>query len=132
MNPEIKEDFGFSSPEFLKPTSREDMEQGIDGWICGIPFAYRKRRKSYNDITIRYRRKNGPITEYLKIIDGTFRALLFFFDFPDKVVVCSTASIKRALENHNFEIIPNTDGTTELAVIALNILKPLVWRKGRK
>ncbi|MCX6577797.1 MAG: hypothetical protein NTV82_15575 [Candidatus Aminicenantes bacterium] len=129
MNPTIKEDFNFSSPEFLKPTSEEDMKQGIDGWICGVPFAYRKRRKSYDDITIRYRRKNGAETEYIKIIDGRFRSLIFFFDFPDKIIICSTTSIKHALENHDFKIITNTDGTTELAVIPLTILKPLVWKK---
>jgi hypothetical protein len=132
MNPEIREDFNFSSPEFLKPTSEEDMKQGIDGWICGFPFAYRKRRKSYDDITIRYKRKNGATTEYLKIIDGSFRSPIFIFDFPDKVIICSTASIKRALVNHDFEIIQNTDGMTELAVIKLERLKPLIWKKAQK
>lgn len=132
MNPSIKEDFSFSSPEFTRPTSEEDMKKGIDGWICGVPFAYRKRRKSYNDITIRYRRKTGAETEYIKIMDGTFKALLFFFDFPDKIIICSTASIKRALANHEFNVISNTDDMTELAVIDLDDLRPLVWKKDQK
>jgi hypothetical protein len=129
MNPEIKEDFSFSSPEFCEPTNEQDQEQGIDGWICGVPFAYRKRRKSYDDITIRYRRMNGTKTEYLKILDGSFRSLIFFFDFPDKIVICSTISIKHALENHKFRVIPNVVDSTELAVVPLDCLKPLIWKK---
>lgn len=129
MNPEIQEDFNYSNLEFRKPTPQEDKEQGIDGWICGVPIAYRKRKKSYNDITIRHSRKSGAKTEYIKILDGSCRAFLYFFDFPDKIIICSTASIKKALENHKFTIIPNTDGITDLAIITLDNLKALEWRK---
>ena len=129
MDQNIKDDYSFSKVEFRKATPEEDNEQGIDGWICGIPFAYRKRKETHDDITIRYRRKGGSKTEYIKILDGTCRALLFFFDFPDKIFVCSKASIKRALANHRFKIMPNKDGETELAAIPLNCLRPLVWQK---
>jgi len=129
MKPEIKKDFNFSQPEFFMPSEAQDQKHGIDGWICGVPFAYRKRRKTYPDITIRYRRHSGAKTEYMKILDGSCRALIYFFDFPDKVILCSVASIKKALETHSFSIIKNTDGKTELAVISLDKLRPLVWEK---
>jgi hypothetical protein len=131
MNPEsiIKDDFNYSTPELLKPSSREDKEEGIDGWICGFPFAYRKRRMPYDDITIRYKRSSGAKTEYVKILEGTFRAKIFLYEFPDKTVLCSTDSIKRSLEKHLFDVIPNKDGTTFLMTIKLKDVHHLIWKK---
>ena len=129
MKTEVKKDFNYSRPVFFMPSEKQDKEQGIDGWICGVPFAYRKRRKFYMDITIRYRRYSGAKTEYLKILDGSCLALIYFFDFPEKVIICSVSSIRKALQSHYFTVIKNTDGDTELAVIPLNKLKPLVWEK---
>jgi len=131
-NSEFERDFAYSEPEFFKSAAEEDRKLGIDFWLCGLPVAYRKRRKDYNDITIRYRRKSGAKTEYIKILEGTFKAVIFIFEFPSKVVLCSTKSISEALRNHRFEIIENKDNQTILAVIKLKDLKYSCWEKLKK
>jgi len=128
MNSEFKEDFDFSNPNFFKASDKEDKKYGIDFWIFNIPVAYRKRRiKCPSDITIRYKRNSGAKTEYIKILDGTFRAKLFVFEFEDKIIFSNLESIKKAILNHQFNIIPNRDKATWLAVIKLENIKYFEW-----
>lgn len=128
MNSEFKEDFDFSNPNFFKASDQEDKKYGIDFWIFNIPVAYRKRRiKCPSDITIRYKRNSGAKTEYIKILDGTFRAKLFVFEFEDKIIFSNLESIKKAILNHQFNIIPNRDKATWLAVIKLENIKYFEW-----
>lgn len=128
-NSDFIKDFEYSKPGFLKAAIKEDRELGIDFWLCGLPVAYRKRRKDYPDITIRYRRKSGAKTEYIKILDGSFKSVLFIFEFPSSVVLCPTNSILNALKNHRFSVITNKDNETSLAVIELKNLEYILLRK---
>jgi hypothetical protein len=124
MNSEFKRDFDFSNPNFFKASDKEDKKYGIDFWIFNIPVAHRKRRiQCPSDITIRYKRNSGAKTEYNKILDGTLRARLFVFEFTDKIIFSNLESIKMALLNKQFNIIPNYDQETSLAVIKLENLK---------
>ena len=124
MNAEFKKDFDFSDPNFFRASDEEDKKFGIDFWIFNIPVAYRKRRrKCPSDITIRYKRSSGMKTEYDKIVNGIFKAKLFIFQFEDVVIFSNLESIKNALLNHQFEVIPNPDKETWLAAIKLKDIK---------
>ena len=115
LNSKIEDDFKFSKINFYKASDEEDKRIGIDFWLCDIPVAYRKYRKNCRDaITIRYRRTSGAKTEYMKILEGSTKAKLFLFDFPDKLIFSSMESIRQALLKHQFEIFLNKDRVTEL------------------
>lgn len=131
MNEEIKKDFDFSDPNFFKASTEEDQKFGIDFWIFNIPVAYRKRRINCpSDITIRYRRLSGAKTEYNKILEEIFKALLFLFEFEDKIIFTDLKSIRNALLNKQFYVITNKDKKTELCIIKLKDIKYLEIIKG--
>jgi len=126
----FKDDFDFSKINFYKASDEEDKKIGIDFWLCDIPVAYRKYRKNCRKaITIRYRRMFGGKTEFMKILEGTTKAKLFMFDFPDTLIISSIESIKQALLYHKFKIFTNEDKVTQLAVIKLEDIKFLEWEK---
>ncbi len=67
----IEQDLAFGKVIFAKPADAEDSEQGIDAWLGGIPFAWRRRRiplSQYNEISIRFSVASGGRTEYLDIL----------------------------------------------------------------
>ena len=126
----FRQNFCFSNPNFLKASDEEDRKYGIDFWLCNIPVAFRKRRiKCPGDISIRYQITSGPKTEYYKILSGVYKAKLFIFEFEDKVIFAKVESIKKALLNHRFQVIPNKDGKTKGAYIKLENIKFLEWKK---
>ena len=130
INSNFKDDFAFSKVNFYKASDEEDKRIGIDFWLCDIPVAYRKYRKNCRmAITIRYKRKSGAKTEYMKILEGSTKAKLFMFDFSDKLIFTTIESIKQALLKHKFETFLNKDKITELAVIKLEDIKCLEWGK---
>ncbi len=132
ISSKFKDDFDFSKINFYKASDEEDKKIGIDFWLCDIPVAYRKYRKNCREgITIRYRRMFGGKTEYIKILEGTIKAKLFMFDFPNKLIISSIESIKQALLYHKFETFTNKDEVTQLAVIKLGNIKYLEWEKGK-
>lgn len=121
-----KEDYEFSWLKIFKSAEKEDKENGIDLWLSNVPTAYRKRRINCpGDITIRHKRVSGAKTEHIKILEGECKAMLYIFDFLDCLIFVPIESIKRALMNHAFSVIPNKDQKTSLAVINLNDLKYL-------
>ena len=130
INSEFKRDFDFSNPNYFKASDKEDKEFGIDFWVFNIPVAYRKRRIFCpSDITIRFRRNSGAKTEYIKILEGSFKAELFVFEFADKIIFSNLESIKKALLNHQFTTFPNPDKETWLAAIKLENIKHFEWKK---
>ena len=119
----IKKDFKFSDPNFFRSGDDDDKKHGIDFWLCGLPCAYRKRRINFpGDITIRYKRKTGAETECLKILNGSCQAKIFIYEFQNKVIFTNLDSIKKALINHRYIIIPNQDQETEFAAIKISDL----------
>lgn len=128
----FNKDFVFGQVAFVKPASEEDMEQGIDAWLGGIPFAWRRRRiplKQYGEISIRYSRISGSRTEYDKLLDGSFKPELFIFQFPDAVVICLTSDIVLCLKEKKYSRKENRDGLTSAVFIKLEDIKHLVtWR----
>ena len=129
----FSEDFTFGSVDFIKPASNEDMEQGIDAWLGGIPFAWRRRRISleqYGEISIRYSRESGSRTEYQKLLDSSFKALIFVFQFTDAVVICLTADIIQCLKAKKFVQQANRDGQTSAIYIKLKDIKHLLMERG--
>lgn len=128
-NTKFVTDFSFGEVNFSKPAAKEDMEQGIDGWLCGIPFAWRRRRislKEYGEVSIRYSRITGNKTEYAKLIGGSFKALIYIFQFIDAVVICRTSDIVDCLRCNKFNIQPNKDGTTKACYIKLADIEHLL------
>ena len=133
-NTEFNRDFAFGEVSFVKPASEEDMKQGIDAWLGGLPFAWRKRRislKKYGEISIRYSRATGSKTEYAKLLDGSFKALIYIFQFTDAVIICRTSDIVNCLKNKSYTIQSNPDGSTSGCYIKLNNIKHLSIEEAR-
>lgn len=127
-NTEFKRDFAFGEVDFIKPASEDDMKHGIDAWVGGIPFAWRKRRislRQYGEISIRYSRATGSKTEYDKLLDGSFKALIYIFQFTDEVVICLTADIIRCLKEKKYSQKFNNDSSTSAIYISLKDIKHL-------
>lgn len=130
ISSKFKDDFAFSKVNFYKASDEEDKKIGIDFWLCDIPVAYRKYRENCRGtITIRYRRISGAKTECAKILEGSTKAKLFMFDFPDKLIFSSLESIKQALLRGQFKTYPNKDKMSELAAIDLENIKYIKWEK---
>ncbi len=126
---DFNKDFTFGEVSFIKPSSKEDMEQGIDGWLGGIPLAWRRRRiplSQYGEISIRYSRATGNRTEKDKLLDGSFKPQIFIFQFPDAVVICLTADIITCLKAKQYTHQSNKDGLTSAIYIKLEDIKHLV------
>lgn len=130
-NSDFVKDFAFGEVNFVKPASEEDMKQGIDAWLGGIPFAWRRRRilvKQHGDISIRYSRVTGSRTEYHKLLDGGFKARIYIFQFTNAVAICLTSDIVRCLKEKKYTVLPNSDGLTTGCYIKLKDIKHLLFR----
>lgn len=124
---DLARDLDYGEVIFTKPASDEDMKQGIDAWVGGIPWAWRKRRISlseYGEVSIRYSRPTGVKTEFDKLLDGSFEAQIYIFQFTNAVVICLTADLISCLKLKKYTIVPNEDGT-KAAYIKLSDLKHL-------
>jgi hypothetical protein len=124
-------DFAFGEVAFLRPASQEDTQHGIDAWLGGVPFAWRRRRISvdkYGEVSIRHSRLNGADTEYDKLVDGRFRALVYVFQFTDAIVICRTEDIRHYLKGKQFIIQPNRDNATQACYLSLSLLPHLIVR----
>ncbi len=129
---DFSKDFAFGEVDFVKPASEEDMKQGIDAWLGGIPFAWRRRRislKQYNEISIRFSRVSGSATEYDKILNNNYKALVYIFEFTDALVICKVEDIKDCLVKKHFITRQNPDGKIEACYIKLTALPHLLIRK---
>jgi len=104
---------------------KEDVENGIDGWIGSLPFAHRVRNISlskYGEVSIRYSLPSGYDTEYHKLLNGQFKAKLYVFEFTDAYIFCCADELSRCLNNKMFTVQRNPDGS-EGCYIKLGILK---------
>lgn len=129
---DFSEDFAFGEVDFVKPASEEDMKHGIDAWLGGIPFAWRRRRisiKQYGEISIRYSRATGSQTEYDKLLDGSFQPQIYIFQFTDAIVICKVEDIKDCLVKKHFITRQNPDGKTKACYIKFTALPHLLIRK---
>lgn len=113
----------------------EDSREGTDVWIGSTPVALRERNVplgKYGDISIRYKTA-GYKCEYDKIMDGSFKAILYLFKFTDGVVVCSVSDIKELLQQGKFQVIPNkTDGTEGAYIKITSLPQSLIIRGNQK
>ena len=110
----------------------EDSREGTDVWIGSTPVAFRERNVSlgkYGDISIRYKTLGGKC-EYDKIMDGTFKAVLYLFKFTDGIVACSVSDIRKLLQQGRFQVIPNKADGTSGAYIKIASLPQAVVIKG--
>ena len=110
----------------------EDTEEGTDYLINNWRFAHRQRNISinkYNQISIRFSTRKGNDTEYHKLLNGKFQAVLYLFEFTDAMVVCSVADIKDCLAQGKFDIVPNPDGSKG-CYIGLNNITHIKSLKG--
>ena len=129
---EFNRDFVFGKVDFLEPASKEDMEEGIDAWLGGIPFAWRKRRisvKKYGEISIRYSRAGNTKTEYAKILDGSFKPRIYIFEFVDAIIICLTSDIYDRLVNKDYTIQSNPDNSTAACYIELSNIDHLIVKR---
>ena len=114
----------------------DDRRNGVDAWIDGnIPIAFRKRPDvsidQYNGkvLTIRIGKEaiRGYISfEYDKLLNGQFRAVLYFFKLKGHLVICATQDIVAYLREHPLEdldIHPNRYGEADLIGISPSDLK---------
>lgn len=125
-------DFAFGEVAIAKPASGEDMLEGIDVWVGGIPFAWRRYRVSvrqYGEISIRYSRLSGAKTEYDKLLDGDFKAQIYLFQFTDACVICRTADIIACLKEKRYILKYNKDKTTSAVYVNLDAIKHLILQK---
>ncbi len=120
--------FDFGALVFERSTTVEDMEQGIDGWLGEIPIAWRKRRIpliQYNEISIRFTTASGNRMEYHKLLDGSFKALLYFFQFSEAIIVCRTEDVIDCLDSYRFTVKQNHDRATSAIYINVNTINHL-------
>jgi hypothetical protein len=119
---DFNRDFAFGEVAFVKPASEEDMKQGIDAWLGGISFAWRRRRISvlkYGEISVRHSRVSGTKTERDKLLDGSFKAVVYFFQFTDAVIVCRVSDVVGILQRQQYTVQGNPDGATTGCYIKL-------------
>ena len=118
---------------FVEPSDKEDQLEGIDGYISGIPVAWRKRRISilkHKEISIRYSRDTGTPTEFHKLLDGSFKPQLYFFQFTDAIVICKVDDIIDCLKSKKYIVAHNKiDGTEGCYIKTTDIAHRLVILK---
>jgi len=118
---------------------KDDRRNGIDGWLDGnIPIAFRKRPNLTIDryegriVTIRIAKPifQGYIPfEYDKLLNGQFRALLYFFKLKEHLIICPTQAIINYLKEYaiqDLDIHPNVSGDTDLIGIHPNELESTI------
>ena len=107
----------------------EDTQSGVDGWIGNLPFAHRIRNislKKYGQVSIRYSLPSGNDTEYHKLLDGRFKAMLYIFEFTDAYIVCCVDELFRCLKHKLFATQRNIDGTQGCYISIDNIAHLLI------
>jgi hypothetical protein len=122
LNSQFNKDFEFGEVSLVRPATQEDMKQGIDAWVGGIPFAWRRRRiplNQYRQLSIRAARTSGALTEYDKLLNGSFKAELYVFQFTDTTVICRVEDIIKILKTGTYEKRNNHDYLT--SAIYLNV-----------
>ena len=133
VNSELADNLAFGEVIFVKPASEEDMMQGIDAWLGGIPFAWRRRRislKQYGEISIRRSIASGSKTEYDKLLNGDFQALIYIFQYTDAIVICLTKDIVNCIQAGKYSKKDNHNGMTSALYINLQDINHLVlWNK---
>ena len=130
-NSQFNKDFEFGEVALVRPASEEDMKQGIDAWVGGIPFAWRRRRiplEQYRQISIRAGRISGMPTEYDKLLNGSFKAELYVFQFTDATIICRVADIVNYLKTGAFVKRNNHDFTTTAIYINVDSIPHLELR----
>ena len=115
--------------DFSQSGDADDRKHGIDGWLDGdIPCAVRKRNIKSTDyggrtITIRCSKPGGQgyiDFEYDKLLNGKFRAVLYFFRFTDCLILCPVESITNYLQSKTLDrldVRKNTTGHSDLITI---------------
>lgn len=132
LNSQFQVDYEYSKVSFRRPTDKEDMKWGIDGWVNGIPFFWRKRRipiTKYQQISIRAERTSGAKTDYQKFIDGSIRAEVCIFEFTDAVILCLPEDIITCLRKKQYECHANPNGTTSAIYIKLDDIPHLFLKR---
>jgi len=119
-----------------RSVERDDRLNGVDGWLDNdIPFAFRKRPNlsldSYKGkvITIRIGKESSGgyfKFEYDKLLNGQFKAVVYFFKLKESLLVCPTTSLIDYLKvtpRNDLDISPNKYGESDLVAIHPNALK---------
>jgi hypothetical protein len=130
-NSQFDKDFEYGDVDLVKPATQEDMKQGIDAWVGGIPFAWRRRRISfsqYRQLSIRAARVSGALTEYDKLLNGSFKAKFYVFQFTDSTIICRVDDIIKALKSGAFERRNNHDYATSAIYLRVDDVPHLELR----
>jgi hypothetical protein len=130
----VMNQINFRNAEFTNSTMKDDMENGIDGWVDVIPFATRRRNipvTKWADISIRYSLPSGEDTEFHKIIDGRFKAIFYLFIFDDATIIVRTRDIYTLLKAGKYKIKNNKDDS-QGAYISLMDISYLLEGLGEK
>ena len=119
----FQDDFEYGKMNFCQATEDEDMKQGIDGFIGSMKVATRRFRvplSLYNAISIRKRLYSK--SEFDKILAGTFKSVLYIFEYTDFFIICRVEDIATCLRQNLFTEKPNQDGLTSGCYIQLGLL----------
>lgn len=117
-----------------RSVEEDDHKYGIDGWFDDdIPIAIRRRPTTsiddYNGrvITIRIGKTIQYKFEYDKLLDGSFRAVLYLFKYQNThLITIPTTSIVKYLKDtplDQLDIAPNRYGGADLICIHPNELE---------
>jgi len=115
----LSENLAFGEVKFSKPTPEQDRNQGYDAWLGEIPIAWRRRRiplSQYGEISIRRTIASGGKTEIDKLLDGSFKAQIYVFQFPDAVVICLVKDIIECLKAKKYSQQSNRDFTSAVYI----------------
>lgn len=128
QNSQFNKDYEFGDVTLIRPATQEDLKQGIDAWVGGIPFAWRRRRiplSQYRQLSIRAARVSGALTEYDKLLNGSFKPKIYVFQFTDSIVICRVEDIINCLKNGTYEKRNNHDQSTSAIYIRLDSIPHL-------
>ena len=115
----LEDNLAFGEIKFAKSTPEQDRNQGYDAWLGGIPIAWRRRRiplGRYGEISIRNTIASGGKTEIDKLLDGSFKAQIYVFQFPDAIVVCRVEDIIGCLKAKKYKQQANKDFTSAVYI----------------
>lgn len=115
---------------FKNSSDNEDLKEGIDGWIENMAVAGRRMWRSINEYyEISVREVYGIYSEIDKIKDGSFKAVLYIFEFDDAYVICKVEDMRKGLLDGLFRSAPNEDGTTAGHYLEIGLLPSLIIPK---
>jgi hypothetical protein len=129
---DLARDMAYGQVAMITATPDQDMREGIDYALGKFYVAYRRRKlsvKTYGQISIRYRRLSGAMTERDKILNGISRFHLYVFEFLDAWVICTMQDIRAALKKGPTQVVANHDGITEALYINIADLPHLMITK---